>query len=47
MVNAGLNNPMGIAYNEGLLLIAEFGKKRIICYDLTDHFLHPDKMTVQ
>ena len=39
---------MGISYNEGLLLIAELGKNRIVCCDLTgDYFLNPEKMTVK
>ena len=47
-VITGLNNPVGIAYNEGLLLIAELGKKRIVCCDLTgDYFLNPEKMMVK
>lgn len=47
-VVTGLNNPVGIAYNEGLLLIAELGKNQIVCYDLTgDYFLNPEKMTVK
>jgi hypothetical protein len=44
----GLNCPMDIAYRDGLLLVAEFGKKRIVCSDLTgDHFLNPEAMTVK
>lgn len=47
-VISGLNCPVAIAYNNGLLLIGELGKKRIVCRDLSgDHFLKPDKMTVK
>ena len=31
----GLNCPMDIACRDGLLLVAEFGKKQIVCSDLT------------
>ena len=38
----GLNNPVGIAFKDGLLLIAELGEKRIACCDLTrEYFLKP------
>ena len=44
-VATGLNKPVGISYNEGLLLIAELGKNRIVCCDLTgDYFLNPEKI---
>ena len=47
-VATGLNKPVDISYNEGLLLIAELGKNRIVCCDLTgDYFLNPEKMTVK
>ena len=37
-VVSGLNNLVGIAFKDGLLLIAELGEKRIACCDLTgDH----------
>lgn len=38
-VVSGLNNPVGIAFKAGLLLIAELGEKRIACCDLTRGFL--------
>ena len=45
-VVSGLNNPVGIAFKAGLLLIAELGEKRIACCDLTgEYFLNPEKMT--
>ena len=47
-VVTGLSCPVAIAYSHGLLLIADVGKQRIVCSDLTgDHFLNPDKMTVK
>ena len=47
-VVSGLNNPVGIAFKAGLLLIAELGEKRIACCDLTgEYVLNPEKMTVK
>ena len=47
-VVTGLSCPVAITYSHGLLLIADVGKQRIVCSDLTgDHFLNPDKMTVK
>ena len=47
-VVSGLNNPVGIAFKDGLLLIAELGEKRIACCDLTgEYFLTPEKMTIK
>ena len=47
-VVSSLNNPVGIAFKDGLLLIAELGEKRIACCDLTgEYFLNPEKMTVK
>ena len=46
-VVSGLNNPVGIAFSDGPLLIAELGEQRIACCDLTgEYFLNPEKMTV-
>ena len=47
-VASGLICPVALAYNYGLLLVAELGRKRVISKDLNgDHFLNPDKMTVK
>ena len=47
-VVSGLNNSVGIAFKDGLLLIAELGEKRIACCDLTGEcFLNPEKKTVK
>ena len=47
-VVSGLNNPVGIAFKDGLLLTAELGEKRIACCVLTgEYFLNPEKMTVK
>ena len=47
-VVSGLNNPVGIAFKDGLLLIAELGEKRTACCDLTgEYFLNLEKMTVK